>query len=72
MNHADDEAAFRADLFQIASTTLSSKLLTAEKSLFGRGCCAGRVSLCAPVSRVPRCVSCVLRVKGGVRACVSL
>ena len=35
MNHGDDEATFREDLYKIASTTLSSKLLTAEKNLFG-------------------------------------
>jgi hypothetical protein len=35
MNHGDDEATFRDDLYKIASTTLSSKLLTAEKNLFG-------------------------------------
>lgn len=35
MDHSSDEAAFRQDLKNIASTTLSSKLLTYEKNLFG-------------------------------------
>jgi T-complex protein 1 subunit beta len=34
MDHRSDEAAFREDLKQIASTTPSSKLLTYEKNLF--------------------------------------
>ena len=35
MDHRADETAFRQDLKNIASTTLSSKLLTYEKNLFG-------------------------------------
>jgi T-complex protein 1 subunit beta len=35
MDHRGDEEAFRADLTNIAATTLSSKLLTYEKNLFG-------------------------------------
>ena len=38
MNHGDDDATFREDLYKIASTTLSSKLLTAEKNHFGANC----------------------------------
>ena len=35
-SHADDEAAFRRDLLNIARTTLSSKILTHDKEHFAR------------------------------------
>jgi T-complex protein 1 subunit beta len=34
MDHNEDEAAFKADLMNIALTTLSSKLLTSERNQF--------------------------------------
>ncbi|RYG55441.1 hypothetical protein EON66_05305, partial [archaeon] len=65
LDHASDPALFEADLLNIARTTLSSKLLTHEKDMFGmclHTCVrvtAAPHPICSALAASIRCVHCL-------------